>query len=65
MTLHGTGFGLDETEAFEAEVAGIVEALDASEKPEGLRIISLIEQNKRRAIRMRRALKVLFDSDEP
>jgi hypothetical protein len=65
MTLHGTGFGLDETEAFEAEVAGIVEALDASEKPEGLRIISLIEQNQRRAIRMRQALKALFDSDEP
>jgi transcriptional regulator with XRE-family HTH domain len=64
MTLHGVGFGLDETEAFEAELAGIVDALEAGEYPRSLLVINLIERNQGRATRMREALTALFDSDE-
>jgi uncharacterized protein (DUF1810 family) len=64
MTLHGTGFGLDETEAFESEIAGIVETLDSGEYPDGLLTVSIIETTKSRADRMREALMALLSSDE-
>jgi hypothetical protein len=64
MTLHGTGYGLDEIEAFESEVAGIVEALDADEYPRSLQSVSIIERNSSRADRMRRTLAALLSSAE-
>jgi hypothetical protein len=63
MTLHGAGFGLDETEAFESEVAGIVEALDSGRFPRNLRAVCIIELNKGRADRMRDALASLLGPD--
>src|SRR5215475_273126 len=33
MTLHGAGYGLDELEAFEAEVAGLVDAVRTGDAP--------------------------------
>jgi hypothetical protein len=62
MTLHGTGFGLDEIEAFESEIAGIVEALEAGDYPKSLRTVSIIEWGEARADRMRSALAALLDS---
>ena len=60
MTLHGVGFGLDETEAFESEVAGIVEAIDSRRYPQSLRTVSIIERGANRAARMQRALESLL-----
>jgi hypothetical protein len=64
MTLHGLGFGLDETEAFESEVAGIVEALDLGEYPESLEAVSIVERGAARASRMRGVLIELLGSDD-
>jgi len=46
MTLHGVGFGLDEAEAFESEIAGIVEALEGGEYPKGLLAINNRAQSR-------------------
>ena len=35
MTLHGTGFGLDEGEALRAEIAGVLDAVHSGERPSG------------------------------
>jgi hypothetical protein len=59
MTLHGVGFGLDETEALESEVAGIIEALDSGSFPDGLRAVSILENNRDRANRLGSALIAL------
>jgi len=56
LTLHGVGFGLDETEAFDAEVAGVLDAVAAAEFPRGLEKIAFLERGERRAERLRTAL---------
>lgn len=63
MTLHGVGFGLDETEAFESEVAGIIEALDQGEYPKSLVTVSILELSQRRVARMRSILASLLGTD--
>jgi hypothetical protein len=60
MTLHGAGFGLDETEAFESQVAGIAEAIDSRRCPRGLRTVSILERSEARAARLRQALESLL-----
>ncbi len=60
LTLHGVGFGLDEVEAFESEVAGVIEAIDTGRHPSDLRAITFIERDEGRARRMRRCLKSLI-----
>jgi hypothetical protein len=60
MTLHGAGFGLDETEAFESEVAGIAEAIDSRRCPRGLRTVSILERGEARAARLQQALESLL-----
>src|SRR5215472_204191 len=64
MTLHGIGFGLDELEAFESEVAGVVEALDSDEYPKSLVTVSIIERDNGRVDRMRGALMTLLSPEE-
>jgi hypothetical protein len=64
MTLHGIGFGLDETAAFESEIAGIAEAIDSGDCPSALETISFIERNSSRADRMRNLLSDLLRSAE-
>jgi hypothetical protein len=60
LTLHGTGYGLDETESFESEVAGILDAITAGDYPRGLRTISIVERNQSRAKRLQEALVKLL-----
>jgi hypothetical protein len=60
MTTHGAGFGLDETEAFRAEVAGIVEALESAEHPKMLRRIVIVEHDAGRVQRLQRQLDEIF-----
>lgn len=60
FTIHGPGYGLDEIEAFESEVAGIVEAVTGGVFPKFIESITFIESNKGRANRLSTSLKKLF-----
>jgi len=64
MTLHGPGFGLDEIEAFESEIAGVIDALDRGEYPKSLLAVSIVEQSDSRCLRLRSALRSLLGADE-
>lgn len=56
ITLHGPGYGLDEVESFNAEIAGLMDALEADEAPQHLARIVMVERNRERATRLRRLL---------
>ncbi len=56
MTVHGPGYGLDEDEAFESQLAGFLDAIDSSDVPEQLKSITFVEQNRGRAKRLKRSL---------
>jgi hypothetical protein len=60
MTLHGRGFGLDEAEAFRAEIAGFLDALDMRRVPAELRQVSIVERDPATADRMRAVLDTLI-----
>ena len=60
LTIHGANYGLDEIEAFESELAGIVDAVTSSDFPEALESITFIERNAGRARRLSEALKKLL-----
>jgi hypothetical protein len=57
LTLHGVGYGLDETEAFAAELAGIADAVADGSFPPDLRVVTFLETDPGRADRLRAALK--------
>jgi hypothetical protein len=52
FTLHGPGYGLDEKEAFESELAGLMEAIREGNFPQELEQISFVEINPSRAKRL-------------
>ena len=56
MTLHGAGFGLDETEAFRSQLAGMIEAWQEGRCPPALQRVSIVEHNERRVERLRSQL---------
>ena len=60
MTLHGRGFGLDEAEAFRAEIAGLLDAVDRRRVPRELRQVSIVERERGAAERMRALLDTLI-----
>ncbi|HJR80363.1 MAG TPA: hypothetical protein VJ821_09845 [Anaerolineales bacterium] len=60
FTMHGANYGLDETEAFEAEIAGFVDALAQGLYPSSLRKISIAEIYEPRAKRLRAVLDKLL-----
>lgn len=62
LTLHGVGYGLDEVEAFRSELAGLFDALTTGQFPPGLKRITLIERDARRAQRMSGLLAELIPS---
>ena len=64
FTIHGPGFGLDEVEAFESELAGVVEAVGSGAVPARLERIVFVEANARRAERLTQSLRQLFPSGE-
>jgi hypothetical protein len=45
FTLHGAGYGLDESEAFRAELAGIVDAIESRDCPDALKRVTIVERN--------------------
>ena len=60
LTLHGAGYGLDETEAFEAEIAGLRDSIIGNDIPEALSQITFVERNRGRAMRMGELLRQLI-----
>lgn len=62
LTLHGPGYGLDETESFESELAGVVEAIAQNDYPEGLETITFVERDRKRVQRLNAILSKLLPS---
>lgn len=60
ITLHGANYGLDEIEALESEIAGLVDAISEDKFPKDLRQITVIEQNSSRAQRLKKTLDELL-----
>jgi hypothetical protein len=56
LTIHGPGYGLDEVESFEAEVAGLLDAIESGDIPEDLSTITIVERNRARAERLKQFL---------
>ena len=63
-TLHGVGYGLDEFEAFESEIAGFLDALGNGDYPGQLETISVVELDARRVERLRPLLQELYPDDQ-
>lgn len=57
MTIHGVGFGLDETECFLALIAGLQEAARSNNTPPFLQRVTIVERNQSRALRLKQLLK--------
>ena len=57
MTIHGPGYGLDETECFLAQIAGLADAFSSEAVPPFLQQITIVEKNKGRAARLKQILK--------
>ncbi|ARV63282.1 hypothetical protein BZZ01_28255 [Nostocales cyanobacterium HT-58-2] len=60
LTLHGIGYGLDESEAFKAEIAGLLDAIASNNFPKSLKQITIVERNIRRAERLSQLLTQLL-----
>jgi hypothetical protein len=56
MTIHGPGFGLDELEAFLAQVEGLLDAVRSGRLPTALERITIVDRNSERVARLRGAL---------
>jgi len=60
LTIHGPGYGLDEAEAFESEVAGLIDAITSGDFPARLEQITVVERNQACAERLRIILSRLL-----
>jgi hypothetical protein len=60
LTLHGPGFGLDEIESFESEVAGIVDAVKSGQVSPKLETVTFLEMDRQRSDRMKLTLATLL-----
>jgi hypothetical protein len=56
MTIHGPGYGLDESEAFLSLIAGLTDSIDAGKCSAELQKIEIVEDYDLRAKRLRRLL---------
>ena len=52
MTVHGVGYGLDETESLQSQLAGCFDAFDARLFPSSIQKITIVERNPSRAQRL-------------
>ena len=63
MTMHGVGYGLDEREAFTAQVAGLLDYLTAGDVHWEPQQIQIVERNLKRSQRIKDFLRaILLDS---
>jgi len=60
LTIHGPGYGLDETEAFESELAGLLDAINGGDFPAALKRVTIVEANAGRAGRLAAQLDKLL-----
>lgn len=60
LTIHGPGYGLDEIEAFESQLAGIVDSISSDDYPKELAEVIFVERSEGRANRLSLFLKDLF-----
>ncbi|MGB7250146.1 MAG: hypothetical protein WBC73_14500 [Phormidesmis sp.] len=60
VTLHGVGYGLDEIEVLESEVAGFIDGINTGDYPKNLESIVISERSHSRALRLQAALKELL-----
>ncbi|MEN6319197.1 MAG: hypothetical protein ABFD82_10640 [Syntrophaceae bacterium] len=60
VTMHGVGYGLDEAESFESQIAGFIDAIKTGEVPETLECIIFAERNVRRVQRIKKILEILL-----
>lgn len=60
ITLHGPGFGLDEAEAFRAEIAGLLDAIEEGRLPGQLHRISIVERDRDTSRRMQQILETIL-----
>jgi hypothetical protein len=65
LTLHGVNSGLDEREAFRAQVGGVLAALEAAPAGAQLRTVTFVERDARRARRLTSILEELKNPEEP
>ena len=60
LTVHGVSYGLDETEAFESELAGLLDAINSGDIPADLKQLTIVEANAGRARRLATLLDKLL-----
>ena len=60
FTLHGVNYGLDESEAFEAEVAGLMDAIEKGIYPSHLKKITIVDIHAPRVERLKSVLANLL-----
>ena len=53
MTIHGPGYGLDEIEAFESQIAGLTDSINSEDFPANLEEIIFVERSEGRAQRIK------------
>lgn len=56
LTIHGAGYGLDESETIVSQFGGLFEALQSGDFPKGLQRITIIENDRKRLSRLRKAI---------
>ncbi|MGZ5437600.1 MAG: hypothetical protein ACXWIF_16285 [Pyrinomonadaceae bacterium] len=57
MTIHGVGYGLDEKEAFLAQIGGLLEAFRSREIPNYLKDVCIVDNDKRRINRLQAIIR--------
>jgi hypothetical protein len=69
LTVHGPGYGLDESECFLSELGGIVEAVTLGNYPPAMTTVKIVEFDRRRVERLNKLLESnlpegLIEADE-
>ena len=64
MTIHGPGYGLDEIEAFESQLAGILDSISSDDIPDNLSEIIFVDRSLGRAKRLQKVLERLLPTSE-
>ena len=64
MTMHGVGYGLDESESFVSLIAGIVDAINSGSYPHQLEEIVIVEIKERRVRLAQALLSTLFPNGQ-
>lgn len=57
MTMHGVGYGLDEREAFSAQLAGLFDVFRDQGEPSSLERVTIVERDEGRAKRLRKIIQ--------